>query len=158
MSAIDKLIGEFRTGEIIDDNGSTLIFTGKLGNQEISLSDLESEIGDEIPASISRFIKIFGGSKLYVDEYGLGIEILRANEIIGHNLKQQITTDSFWPDFVIFGYISSDDMLVYCKPERKFGVLDHEAWGDTELWRTEATNWYDFEECLESLVRKKGDI
>lgn len=160
MSALEELISQIESGNVIGDDGEALSFEGGLFTDLTSFADLEAKIGYEVPEEIKNFIHHFGGMKLYVDENGLGFRLLQTNEIEPHNLNQQKTTDIFWPTFLIFGYSSSDDMLVLYSDcgSPKFGILDHEAWGEPDLWVNEAVSWLDFTQWLDGFVMSKGDV
>lgn len=157
---IEDLKIQFCRRSLIDDNGGVLTFEGDLGNEERSLATIESLLKKRIPETISTFIKYFGGTRLYVDEYGLSLSILPPEEIIDHNLKVQETTEIFFPDYIIFGYASSGDLLILYTADGPlyFGVLDHEAWCAPEVWRNEAIEWFDFTHWLTLLIESKGNI
>ena len=160
MNPVKKLLEDIQNGFVLDPDGDKLTFEGNPSIEPFSLSEVESELRQSIPKDIGCFIGTFGGMRLYVDCYGLGARILHAQEIQFHNIEQQKTTQPFWPEFMIFGYSSTDDMLVLHLSDNaiKFGVLDHEAWGEPDLWASEAVTWYKFENWLSHFVQTRGEF
>ncbi|WP_141243737.1 SMI1/KNR4 family protein [Pseudomonas indica] len=159
MDLIEALKNIFHQGVLSLENDEKLVFEGVLGGECRSVTELENAIGDSLPNNIKRFIQLFGGTRLYVCEYGLGVSILAPNEIVSHNIYQQKTTEEFFPKFVIIGYSSSDDMLVLgTEGAIRFGILDHEAWGEPKLWQNQAISWYDFDAWLGNLMISNGEV
>jgi len=126
--------------------GCKLKFEGILGQYPLGRVALESELGYRIPDDVAFFLEEFGGTKLFLNEYGLGVRVLRLDEIAALNRKLQASTESFWPRFAIIGFDSVDDMLcLYQDGERvHFGNLHHEAWGEPDLWAQEAMSFAPF--------------
>jgi hypothetical protein len=159
MNTFGALRDIFYTGTA-DRDGEAMAFEGQLERHTEGREFLEQEIGYQIPQEIAEFLQVFGGTKLFVDSYGLGVTILRLSEISNHNHQKQESEDEFWPKFMIFGYGSSDDMLcLYNEGQRvHFGILDHEAWGCSEVWVKEAIDFVEFADWLKMLVSSRGKI
>jgi hypothetical protein len=129
-------------------------FAGKPAQHTQGLAQLEETIGYKIPAEVAAFISHFGGTELFIGEYGHGVTIFPLPEIAARNTELQSSGGNFFPEFLIFGYDQMDDMLcLHKKPDGvHFGNLHHEAWGEPELWVTEALTIYPFSPWLKSFV------
>jgi hypothetical protein len=131
-----------------------LLFNGSLSAQSDGRSALEHHLGYTIPDEIANFISVFGGTELFVDCFGLGIKILPFQKIYETNIGMEELKEQFFPKYVIFGFDSTDDMLcLYCHEDNvHFGVLDHEAWGEPDIWASEALMFVKFSNWLEFLI------
>lgn len=159
MEALETLKSEFISGEVLSQENEPLKFLGEINCDSQSVEALEFKIGRKLPLNISSFLKTFGGTKIYLDEFGLGLRVLKVSEIHAHNLEQEKTTDSYWPIFIIIAYTPCDDMLILYTGEKitRFGILDHEAWGEPSCWLNEAISWLNFDDWLENFVITKGE-
>jgi hypothetical protein len=159
MSDLEALELLFNSGNISDDDGDSLSFDGTLRMYADGLAELENQLGYEVPTDIAVFLQCFGGTKLFINRYGLGTRILSLGEIAARNLALQESEDPFWPKFAIIGFDSTDDMLCMYNDKGRvhFGNLDHEAWGCSEIWASEAMSFAPFDKWLRMFIESKGE-
>jgi hypothetical protein len=135
-------------------DGAVLKFEGSVGRYSDGREELEAALGYRLPDDVAQFLREFGGTRLFVNEYGLGIRVLRLDEVAAVNKNLQETTEPFWPRFAVIGFDSTDDMLcLYRDGDRvHFGNLHHEAWGAPHLWVQEALAFAPFAAWFEMMV------
>jgi hypothetical protein len=157
MSDLEALELLFNGWKVSDD-GDSLSFEGTPWMYADGISALENQLGYRVPTDIAAFLQCFGGTKLFIDSYGGGTQILPIGEITSRNLALQERDDPFWPTFAIIGFDSRDDMLCMYNQDGRvhFGNLDHEAWGYSELWASEAMTFAPFDKWLRMFIEGKG--
>jgi hypothetical protein len=154
-AAVADLRAKITAGIAVLD-GYTLKFEGTPGAFRVGLNELERELGYRLPVEIAEFLLEFRGMKLFVNEYGLGVRILKVSEIADANRELQESTKKFWPRFAILGFDSTDDMLClyrHSDGEVHFGNLHHEAWEAPDQWASNAMTFARFEDWLAQYVR-----
>jgi hypothetical protein len=159
MSDLEALELLFNGGKVSDGDGDSLSFKGTLWMYADGISALENQLGYRVPTGIAAFLQCFGGTKLFINSYGGGTQILPIGEITSRNLALQEADDPFWPMFAILGFDSMDNMLCMYNQDGKvhFGNLDHEAWGCSEVWASEAMAFAPFDKWLRMFIESKGD-
>lgn len=157
MSALESLKAAFRQSQV-KSSETLLSFEGTLEGFADGIDDLEQELGYQIPSDIAEFLRVFGGTRLFVDRFGLGVEVFPIAEISRRNHDLQETTGVFWPAYVIIGFDASGDMLCLHKARGQihFGNLDHEAWGEPEVWEREALSLAPFGQWLQMFIETAG--
>lgn len=142
--------------------GNTLDFVGAYGINRGDKTVFQNALGYRVLPEILEFIDTFGGTTLFVDEYGLGLKVYEIDSIYQINLELQETTVSFWYKFALFAAdTGSGDFLCLYYDGRNchFGVLDHEAWGEEpDVWAKDATMFCYFDKWLEHFVLSGGEI
>jgi hypothetical protein len=155
---LEVLESLFSSGKGLE-NGQLLLFEGQPWMHPAGLAELEGQVGYKLPTEIATFLQCFGGTRLFVDSYGCGVQILPIAEIATRNFALQEAEDPFWPTFVIIGFDSVDNMLcLYNDGDRvHFGNLDHEAWGCSDQWVSEAMTFAPFARWLRMFIESKGE-
>jgi hypothetical protein len=156
MSAAVESLRAKITASVAEHDGYILKFEGTPGAFRDGLDALEAELGYQLPTDIAEFLLEFGGMRLFVDQFGLGVKILKVSEIARTNRELQKSTDLFWPKFAILGFDSTDDMLCtyrHSDGQIHFGNLHHEAWEAPDLWANEAMTFAPFQDWLIQYVR-----
>jgi hypothetical protein len=157
MNDLEALELLFNGGKV-SDSGDLLSFEGTPWRYAEGLAAVENQLGYRVPTGIATFLQCFGGTKLFINSYGGGTQILPIGEITSRNLALQEAEDPFWPTFAILGFDSRDDMLCMYNQDGRvhFGNLDHEAWGCSEVWVGEAMTFAPFDKWLRMFIESKG--
>lgn len=158
MTEIEILKRIFSRGTVEVD-GSLLRFEGELERYTKGLDLLEEHLGYSVPTDVAKFLRVFGGTKLFVNEYGLGLEVFPISDIVRRNHQLQQTTDTFWPTFAILAIDHSDDMLCLYQSDGviHFGNLHHEAWEAPSRWAKEAISFTSFHSWLKMFIETSGE-
>jgi hypothetical protein len=136
-------------------------FVGAYGTHPGNRTVFQNALGYAVPADVMDFINVFGGTKLFVSRYGLGLEVYEMDSIAERNLNLQETTEEFFPKFALIAEdTGSGDFLCLYHDGRRchFGILDHQAWAEIDFWANEAITFCHFHKWLEYFVFSGGEI
>ena len=156
MNDIKKLIELFESESHTSTDGINYYFDGELCAHTEEFEIFESQRKFELPDELVEFLKIFSGTRLFITEESTGLDILTFAEIEIFNRELEKSTDSFYPNYVFFAIDAQDDFLGI-ENGKHFGLLDHNDFGEVDIWKNDGFQKYPFVKWLENFITTNGD-
>ena len=124
------------------------------------LADYESKINIKLPGEYKYFLSNVGASKIYIDEYGLGIEFYPIEYLNDFSNKVFTGMKNPFPKLLLVAGITGRgnmigfDLRTDLQNERLATFSSEE---DPEKWLYENESWTTFNEWLIKLVESQGE-
>ena len=112
-----------------------------------------------LPASYRHFMATVGACKLFIDKYGLGLELHRLEELdrFSAEVFDNAGTDPFPRLLLVASVTFRGDFAGFdmSSDVERFALFSHEE--DPDSWLTETPRWHSFEDWILLLVSTRGD-
>lgn len=128
-----------------------------------SLSELlefEARYGITLPAEYKYFLMNVGASKIYLDEFELGIEFLPLEQLMDFSSEVFKGMKNPFPNILIIASnIGRGDFISYGvegeNKDYRLATFSHEE--DPERWLQDNTKWSSLKDWLVTLVESEGE-
>ncbi|MCG7963063.1 MAG: SMI1/KNR4 family protein [Candidatus Thiodiazotropha taylori] len=157
---IDSLIARSCGSNILLPCGEEYAFERVKRYSLSELSEFENKFGINLPDEYKYFLMTVGSSKIYIDEYGLGIEFLSLERLIDFSNKVFENMKNPFPKLMIIASnIGRGDFISYGigddSQDYRLATLSHEE--DPERWLQENTEWSTLRNWLVTLFESEGE-
>ncbi|NML21908.1 SMI1/KNR4 family protein [Pseudoflavitalea sp. G-6-1-2] len=162
---LETLLQIFKSGSLIrsekQTENRTYRFEGIPEQHAEGAESLQAKLGYSIDKNILDFISIFGGTKLFINDFGNSINIYPFDAILTENLRiAEELGSSHFPVLVMIGEDTVGDYLCLYKDVKNvvhFGNMHHEVMGASpEDWMTGFTCAH-FPSWLSMFVEQHGN-
>lgn len=124
------------------------------------LSSFEMKHGIKLPEEYKHFLTKVGASKIYFDEFGLGIEFIPIEQLLDFSNKVFKGMKNPFPNILIIASnIGRGDFISYGidseSMQYRLATFSHEE--DPERWLEENTAWSNLKDWLVKLVETEGE-
>jgi SMI1 / KNR4 family (SUKH-1) len=123
------------------------------------LLDFERTLKVVLPESYKLFLKEIGACEIYINQYDLGVEFKRLEEIEDFATQVLVENASLFPRLLPVAYLSNRGDVAGFDLTREgdnFTVFFHEE--PPESWLDEPDDWCSFASWLTTLVQSNGEI
>lgn len=164
-SLIEQLKQLFRQGSVIRKGGlpgeQNMYFEGHMEQHTGGANELQNMLGATVDPLLLDFLAVFGGTRLFVSQYGTGTTVFTFREILdnSHRLYNELIADRFWPHVFVVAEDAVGDLLCLYKEENgrwHFGNFHHECCGENlEEW-LEGFIPAHFNQWLDNFIETRG--
>jgi hypothetical protein len=123
------------------------------------LLDFEKTLKVVLPKPYKLFLKEIGACEIYINQYDLGVEFKRLEEIEDFAAQVLVENTGLFPTLLPIAYLSNRGDVAGFDLTREgdnFTVFFHEY--PPESWLDETEDWCSFESWLTMLVESNGEI
>lgn len=125
---------------------------------DLELDEYEKKLSIKLPDDYKYFLKFVGASKIYFDEFGLGIEIHPLEYLSDFSYDVFEGMNNPFPSlFIIASNLGSGDFFGFDLRDgesERFANLSHEE--NPEEWLDDTTSWSTFSKWLTLLIESEG--
>ncbi|MDN3474895.1 MULTISPECIES: SMI1/KNR4 family protein [unclassified Pseudoalteromonas] len=149
-----------QTEKVKFESGEEYGFILKKRHTEIEIDNFEKKHQICLPEEYKYFLINVGTSKLYIDEYGLGVELYNLEDLKVFSESVFVNMKSLFPSLLIIGSILGRGDLIGFDLEgnrgsSNFSVFSHED--NPEYWLETNSDWSKFSLWLRKLVESEGE-
>jgi hypothetical protein len=158
IKKIKSLLNRSNGSPILLPNNESLYFIVHKRYEQSEIEAFETSFGIYLPNDYKEFMTEVGACDLYMDEYRLGIQIKRLEELEKYSKQVFIDLDNPFPQLLLITSVTrigDDGGFDLKRKEPNFSVFFNEI--PAELWTEETDDWTTFSNWLTQLVDSNGD-